>query len=114
MVGDLRMGPRSSFRLMGSGQRKREANVGSLPFGAPLKCVRPRWRGANTGGMNSALQLEVNRVAFGGESGFVDDLAHGGVGVDGGVDFLAGEFLVEGKAHFGDELGGVLADDVCA
>lgn len=29
------------------------------------------------------------------------------------MDFLGGEFLVEGEAHFGDEFGGVVSDDVC-
>ena len=36
------------------------------------------------------------------------------MGVDGGVDFLGGEFLVEREAHLGDEFGGVVADDVGA
>ncbi len=60
------------------------------------------------------LQLEVNRVAFRRESGLVDDFRHRRMRVDGRVDFRAGEFLVEREAHFGDELGGVLADDVRA
>ena len=55
---------------------------------------------------------EVNRVALGSEGGFLDDFAHRRMGVDGGVDFRAGEFLVEGEAHFGDEFGGVFTDDV--
>ena len=45
---------------------------------------------------------------------FVDDLAHRWMRVDRRVDLLAGELLVEGEAHFGDEFGGVLADDVGA
>ena len=60
------------------------------------------------------LLSEVNRVALGGEGGFVDDFGHRRVGVDGGVDFCAGEFLVEGEAHFRDEFSGVLTDDVGA
>ena len=56
----------------------------------------------------------MDRVAFRCERGFVDHFGHGWVGVDGGVDFLDREFLIEGEAHFGDELGGVVADDVCA
>jgi len=31
--------------------------------------------------------------------------------VDGGVDFLGGEFLIERQAHLGNQLGGILADD---
>lgn len=69
-------------------------------------------RSCNTEGGESGVLSEVNRVAFGGEGGLVDDLAHGWVGVDGRVDFLGGKFLVEGEAHFRDEFGGVLADDV--
>lgn len=57
---------------------------------------------------------EMDRVAFRREGGLVDDLRHGRVGVDGGVDFVDGEFLIEGEAHFGDEFGGVVTDDVRA
>ena len=38
---------------------------------------------------------EVDRVAFGGEGGFVNHFGHGRVRVDGRVDVLGGEFLVE-------------------
>ena len=56
--------------------------------------------------------LEVNRVAFRREGGLVDDLRHGRVGVDGGVNLVDGEFLIEGESHLGNEFGGVVADDV--
>ena len=83
---------------------KQNALAGVLP-GGRLKnrqeCLSHAW-------------LEMDRVAFRGERRLVDDLAHRRVGVDGGVDFLAGELLVEGEAHLGDELGGVLTDDVRA
>lgn len=59
-------------------------------------------------------ESEVDRVAFGGEGGLVDDLGHGRVRVDGRVDVLGGEFLVERQAHFGDEFGGIFTDDVSA
>ncbi len=57
---------------------------------------------------------EMNRVTVRGEGRFVDHFAHRWVGVDGGVDFLAGEFLVEGDSHLGDEFGGVFTDDMGA
>ena len=64
--------------------------------------------------MRSADLSHMDRMPVCGEGGLVDDLGHGRVGVDGGVDLLAGEFLVEGEAHLGDEFGGVLTDEVRA
>ena len=40
--------------------------------------------------------LEMDRVTFRREGGLVDDFRHGRVGVDGGVDLVDGELLVEG------------------
>ena len=74
----------------------------------------PRGRLKNRQQCLSSRWLEMDRVAFGGEGGLVDHLGHRRMGVDGRVDFLGGEFLVEREAHLGDELGGVLADDVRA
>lgn len=56
----------------------------------------------------------MDRVAFRREGGLVDHLRHGRVGVDGGVDLVDGELLVESETHLGDKLGGVITNDVCA
>lgn len=58
--------------------------------------------------------LEMDRVAFRCEGGLVNHFRHGGVGVDGRVDFIDRELLIEGEAHFSDEFGGVVPDDVRA
>lgn len=58
--------------------------------------------------------LEMDRVAFRSKRGLVDHLAHGWMGVDGGVNLCGGEFLVEGEAHLGDQFGGVFPDDMSA
>ena len=56
----------------------------------------------------------MDRAAFGGEDGFVVHLGQGGVGVDGRVDFVGGEFGAHGQGVLGDEFGRVRADDVGA
>ncbi len=80
--------------------------------------LRRHGRCASHGGWRHSRRCdapsEVNRVAFRGQRRLVDRLAHRRVGVDGGVDFLGGEFLVERQAHLGDQFGGVVADDVRA
>ena len=58
--------------------------------------------------------LEMDRVTFRCERGLVNHFRHGRVGVDGCVDFIDREFLIEGETHFRDELGGVVTDDMCA
>lgn len=58
--------------------------------------------------------LEMDCVAFRGERGLVNHFRHGWVGVDGRVDFIDREFLIEGETHFRDEFSGVVADDMCA
>jgi hypothetical protein len=56
--------------------------------------------------------LKVNRVSVGVQGSFVDGLSKRRVGVDGGVDVVDGGFQGKGEAHFGDEVGGILANDV--
>ena len=54
----------------------------------------------------------MNRVAFGCESGFVNDFRHRWVSMDRSVDILGCELLVKGEAHFRDEFSGIFSDDV--
>ena len=61
---------------------------------------------------STLYKLEMNRVAFRSEGRFMNDFTHRRVGVDGGVDFIAGQFLVEGEAHFRNKLGGVFSDNM--
>ena len=59
-------------------------------------------------------RLNMDGVAGGDFDGFLDGFAQGGVGVDGGFNFLEGGLEVDGQAELGDHLGGVGADDVGA
>lgn len=56
----------------------------------------------------------MDRVALGGVSSLVDGFTEGRVGVDGARDFLVGRLHADGEAEFGDHLGGIRPDDVCA
>ena len=54
----------------------------------------------------------VNRMTIRRKRRFVDNLRHGRVRVNRGVDLIGGEFLVERQAHFGDQFGGILTNQV--
>jgi hypothetical protein len=54
----------------------------------------------------------MNRVTICSERRLVDHFGHGRVSVNGRMDFLAGEFLIKGEAHFCDEFGSVFTNDV--
>ncbi len=54
----------------------------------------------------------MDRVSIGIQSGFVDGLSQRWVGVNGGVNVVDGRFQREGEAHFGNQIGGIFADDV--
>ena len=56
----------------------------------------------------------MDRVALGGEGCFVNDFRHRRVGVNGRVDVLSSELLIQCQAHFGNEFGGIIANDVSA